>query len=91
MFLPGSRYEKAKTYNVTLRDGRTVTAVRMHVRAGTRLLGYHRRLEGQRLDLIAARYLKDATASWRLCDAANAISPDALAARTLIPVAEKAS
>ena len=52
----------------------------------TPLQGFHRRLDGQRLDLIASRYLKDATAFWQLCDANNAIAPDALAAHNLIGI-----
>ena len=39
------------------------------------LIGFHRRLKGQRLDLIASRYLADPTAFWRLCDANNALAP----------------
>jgi len=48
--------------------------------------GYYRRSNGQRLDLIANAFLKDATAFWRLCDANNAVVPDSLAARDLIGI-----
>ncbi len=54
------------------------------------LIGYHQRLEGQRLDLIASRYLADPTAFWRLCDANNAMVPDTLAAHPLIGIPDKA-
>jgi hypothetical protein len=50
------------------------------------LLGYHRRAEGQRLDLLAAHYLKDPTAFWRICDANDARSPHALVTHPLIGV-----
>ena len=39
---------------------------------------YQRRAPAQRLDLIANYFLNDATASWKLCDANNAVVPDAL-------------
>jgi len=48
--------------------------------------GYYRRAGSQRLDLIAAHFLKDSTTFWQLCDANNAVVPDALAARDLIGI-----
>jgi hypothetical protein len=48
--------------------------------------GYHQRRDGERLDLIAAQYLTDATATWRLCDANNSMVPDALGARSFIGI-----
>jgi hypothetical protein len=91
MFFPGSRYEKAGTYIATKSDGTTVTVTRIPLPSQSRLVGYHRREAGQRLDLIAAQYLKDATTFWRLCDANDALVPDALAVRELvaIPVKER--
>ena len=89
MFFPGSRYETIGTYTVTLPNGKTVRATKLPHPRPNRLLGYHRRLEGQRLDLIANRYLKDATAFWQLCDANDAILPDALAARDLVGIPPK--
>ena len=86
MFFPGSRYEKTGTYTVRKADGTTVTAARLPRPRQGRLLGYHRRLEGQRLDHVAAHYLKDPTAFWRLCDAGDTVVPDALAARELIGI-----
>ena len=89
MFFPGSRYQKTGTYTVTAADGRTVVAARLPLPSPGRLIGFHRRLEGQRLDLIAARYLADPTAFWRLCDANDAMVPDALAAHDLIGIPDK--
>ncbi len=87
MFFPGSRYEKTGTYTVTRPDGTQVTAAKLQLPPSNPvLLGYHRRLEGQRLDLIAAHYLADPTGFWRLCDANAAVSPDALAAHDLIGI-----
>jgi hypothetical protein len=89
MFFPGSRSEKAGTYSVRKRDGSTVTVTQRPLPRQGPLLGYHRRLKGQRLDLIAARYLMDATAFWQLCDANNAVVPDALGAHDLICIPAK--
>jgi hypothetical protein len=89
MFFPGSRYKRMGTYTVTQADGRTVTAVKLPLPLETPLVGYHRRMVEQRLDHIAARYLGDATAFWRLCDAGDAVVPDALAAHELIGVPQK--
>ena len=86
MFFPGSRYETASTVNVTLDDGTLVRAIRPPRREQPEIATVHRRIDGQRLDHIAAHYLKDATAFWRLCDAGNAMSPDALAAHRTVAI-----
>lgn len=92
MFFPNSRYASAGTYTVRTSNGAMVTATRLPVRARPPVRGFHRRSDTQRPDLIAAHYLGDATAFWRLCDASDAIAPDALAARerVAIPVSGKA-
>ena len=86
MFFPGSRYAKAGTYTITRTDGTQVALTKIPPPRSGPLLGYHRRLEGQRLDLIAFHYLKDATAFWQLCDANDGMVPDALAAHDLIGI-----
>ena len=50
------------------------------------MIGWHRRGEGERLDLIAYQYLNDPTQAWILCEANDAVVPDALAARDLIAI-----
>jgi len=89
MFFPGSRYQSAGLYSVTLPNGKTVRVTKLPLPTPKPLLGYHQRLDGQRLDLIANRYLKDPTAFWQLCDANNAMLPDALAARNLVGIPPK--
>lgn len=86
MFLPNSRYAEAGTYEVTLPDGTSVTVVRAPAPARDAVVGWHRRDDGERLDLVAHRFLGDATAGWRLCDANGVIAPDALAARELVAI-----
>lgn len=88
MFFPGSRYEKLESYEV-VRRGRSVAATRLPLPLSRPLRGLHRRLQGQRLDLIASRYLKDATTFWRLCDASGTVAPDALATRELVAIPTK--
>ncbi len=86
MFFSGSRYANAGAYTFTRADGSIVSLTRLPRPLTNPVIGYHRRQLGQRLDLIAYHYLSDATAFWRLCDANNAIVPDALAARDLIGI-----
>lgn len=90
MFFPGSRYEKSAIYQVTAPDGRIVNAVEPPLPAADPLLGFHPRKQGQRLDLIANFYLKDATRFWRICDANGALAPAALETHGLIGIPEKA-
>ncbi len=90
MFTPNSRYWKLPTYAVSLAGGRLVQATELPVPATGPLLGFHRRMEGERLDLIAARYLQDPTWFWKLCDAADAVVPSSLPARDLIPIPRQA-
>jgi hypothetical protein len=85
----GSRYERAGTHLLMREDGSTVIATRLPLPLSTPVIGYHRRVAGQRLDLIAMRYLGDATTFWRLCDANEAVVPDALAARELVGIPQE--
>jgi hypothetical protein len=87
MFATNSRYAKLGTYSVTLRDGRVVTATRLwQSPAQLPLAGYHTRVAGDRLDLLAARYLQDPTLFWKLCDANGTPVAAALEARPLIGI-----
>jgi hypothetical protein len=86
MFFPGSRYAALAPYSLALPDGRVVAATRPHAPGLAAVLGYYRRHSGERLDHISARFLADATAFWRVCDANGAVSPDALAASDLVGV-----
>jgi len=87
MFFPGSRYLKVgATYTAVRIDGSTVLVTRLPRRVSAPLAGYHRRLVGQRLDHMASHYLSDATAFWQLCDANDAMVPDALAVADLVGI-----
>jgi hypothetical protein len=86
MFASNSRYYGLATYVVKRPDGSVVTATRCALPNPLPLAGYHRRVTGDRLDLLAARYLNEPTFFWQICDSNNAPSPDALAACDLIGV-----
>ncbi len=88
MIAPNSRYATAGTYQVTLADGTVVTVTRVPAQRTPRIRGWHRRAEGERLDVIAYTYVKDATGGWLLCDANDAMVPDALAVHELIAIPE---
>jgi hypothetical protein len=86
MFATNSRYYPLPTYSVTLPDGTQVIAVTSHVPNPLKLAGYHQHVVGDRLDLLAARFLKDPTLFWQICDSNNAPAPDALAAADLVGI-----
>jgi hypothetical protein len=86
VFFPGSRYLNLAPYSMTLPNGTVVQATRAPIPGSTALIGYARGKQGQRLDHLAARYLADPTAFWRLCDANAAMVSDALSARELIGI-----
>jgi hypothetical protein len=86
MFSPNSRYAHAPTSTARTSSGATFTVIRLPVRPRPAVRGFHPRNDTQRPDLIAAHYLGDATAFWRLCDAGDAIAPDALTARDLVAI-----
>ncbi|HEX6082959.1 MAG TPA: hypothetical protein VF266_00435 [Thermoanaerobaculia bacterium] len=89
MFFKGSRYEKSPLVTVTREDGTTVVAVQPQRRVQPDVALLYHRHDVERLDHLAAQYLGDATAFWKLCDAANAIAPDALAAHRTIGIPKK--
>jgi hypothetical protein len=86
MFFLGSRYANTGTYSITRADGTIVAVARLPLPLTSPVIGYHRRQLGQRLDLIASHYLSDPTAFWRLCDANDAVVPDALAAHDMVGI-----
>jgi hypothetical protein len=68
MFDEKSRYARQETYPVADRRGRTVAVVVPPEAPVQSLRGYHLRRQGQRLDHMAAKYLKDGAGFWRICE-----------------------
>jgi len=85
MAAAASRYEGLETAGVTVPDGSGGEREMRYLRrrtpadaASTRVLATHRVAPDDRLDLVAARYLGDPTAFWRVADANAALDPDDL-------------
>jgi hypothetical protein len=86
MFDRNSRYAAQPTYTVKLADGREVSAVIPPLPRVEGAAGQHRRREGDRLDLLAARYLDQPSQFWRLCDLNGSPVAAALEARPFIAI-----
>jgi len=81
LFPPTSRYFGLATATITTADGRTLLYLtrRFLPSAGQfAVLQLHTVTQGERLDNIAAQYLGDPEAFWRLCDSNNAMRPEEL-------------
>jgi hypothetical protein len=80
-FAPNSRYHGATVLKLERRPGETVAYLaRRFVPQPERFstTQEHTVVQGDRLDLIAARYVGDPELFWRLCDANGALRPDEL-------------
>jgi hypothetical protein len=88
MFDKKSRYLKAETYAVTDARGREVIVVATPPPPNQQLLGIHLLKQGERLDLLAWKYLEDPAGFWRVAEKNDVMLPEALteAAEIQIPV-----
>lgn len=91
MSAPSSRFAQARTYQAQLPSGATVTALIFPAPRPAAPVGFHPRSVGDRLDLLAVKYLNDPTGFWRLLDANNSMLAGALEARTLIGIPRQTS
>lgn len=78
MFDSKSRYAKAETYVVTDARGQTVTVVVSPPPPDQVQLGIHLLKQGERLDLLAAKYLNDPAGYWRIAEQNDVMWPEAL-------------
>ena len=86
-FNPKSRYVlHAGTETVTDRRGRAVVALTPAELPTQPELGKHRKKDHQRLDNLAAHYLKDPAGFWRIAEANGVLLPDALAEADLVSI-----
>lgn len=81
-FEPGSRYAEVGTATRTVTDAdgndRVIRYLRRRIipaQDDLPTLAEHRVAEGDRLDVITARYAGDPTLFWRLCDANAVLRP----------------
>ena len=82
-FPTDSRYYASKTLQYTTPSGQTVTYLARRFvpqpgAANFATIATHTVKQGDRLDLIAAKYLGDPIMFWLICDANGAVRPDAL-------------
>jgi len=80
-FPPTSRYFGIETVSMKAADGRTLVYLRRRFLPPAdrfALLQEHVVVEDERLDNIAAKYLDDAEAFWRIADANSAMRPEEL-------------
>lgn len=80
-FSPTSRYNGIEITAMQTADERTIPYLRRRFipkADNFYVLQVHMVTEDERLDNIAARYLGDPERYWQICDANNAMNPDAL-------------
>ena len=90
MFDPKSRYVKAETYVVIDARGREVGVVAPPPPPEQVQLGIHLLKQGERLDLLAAKYLNDPAGYWRIAEQNNVMLPEALTEAREIEIPVKA-
>lgn len=82
-FPTDSRYYGSKTLQYTTTGGQAITYLARRFvpqpgAANFATVARHTVKQGDRLDLIAAKYLGDPIVFWLICDANGAVRPDAL-------------
>ena len=81
LFAASSRYYGMATETIEISPGKTVGYVTRRFLPDPsqfQVLQQHVVVQGERLDNIASQFLGDPTLFWRVCDANNAMRPDAL-------------
>lgn len=71
------------------RRGREVVVVVVPEAPIQAVQGYHLLKQGQRVDHLAARYMDDQAGFWRICEANDAMLPEALSERPEIVIPAK--
>ena len=85
LYPPGSRYHGVAVAEIALPGGRTVRYLRrrfLPYPSGLVTLVEHRVADADRLDNLAARYLGDPLAAWRIADANVTLRMEALVEET---------
>ena len=81
LFAPNSRYVGIPTATLVTADGTTIAYVQRRFLPQPGQLSQLQQysvVQGDRLDVLAARFLGDATLFWRICDANGAMRPEDL-------------
>jgi len=90
MFTEKSRYAKAEIYYVTDARGREVPVVTTPPPPEQVQLGIHVLRQGEKLDLLATKYLSDEAGYWRIAEQNNVMLAEALTERPEIEIPAKA-
>jgi hypothetical protein len=90
MFDSKSRYVKAETYVVVDARNRNVEVVATPPPPEQVQLGVHLLKQGERLDLLAAKYLNDPAGYWRIAEQNDVMLPEALTEAREIQIPVKA-
>lgn len=83
LFAANSRYLGIETATLVTADNRTVAYIRRRFCPHPEKLAQlqaHMVTQGERLDVVAARYFNDPELFWRICDANGAMRPEDLTA-----------
>lgn len=89
MFDPKSRYLKAETYVVNDKRGRQVIVVAPPPPPDQVLLGIHLLKQGERTDLLAAKYTNDPAGFWRIAEQNDVMLPEALTEKPEVEIPVK--
>lgn len=83
-----SRYRDADEFSVPGPHGLSVRVSLPARRTPAPRRGTHARRDGERLDHLAAHYLRDPAGFWQICDANDALLPEALSDVSRIDIPE---
>jgi hypothetical protein len=84
-----SRYRNLPPYTVQDRRGRTVKVLPPAADPREGLLGIHALREGERLDHLAAKYLRDNAGFWRIAEKNGAMHPEQLSEQREIEIPQR--
>jgi len=89
MFSDKSRYKEITTYESTDSRGRIVKIVAVPKAPNKTILGIHALKQGQRVDHLAAKYTNDEAGFWRIAEANDAMTSEALTEKAEITIPNK--
>ncbi len=89
MFDKKSRYYGLETYEVVDSRNRKVPVVPTPPKSDEKELGIHMRIQGQRIDHLAHRYLANANGFWRIADLNDVMLPETLSEAREIKIPRK--
>jgi hypothetical protein len=81
MFFDGSRYQKVESYLFRRRDQSEVLLKKKRDIPQARALLIHAVQEGERTDILAQRYYRDALKFWKMADGNEELNPEQLLAQ----------